>query len=177
MEKLSDRVRVPPSATEPDWSRERLKKWWEPNKQLIKSLRGYQKWQTQGLFGKLVSKYYVLLHRFWSIITGADIPINCQLSGGLILRHPNGVVISPRGTMIGPNCIIFQQVTIVSHVKIGGNVLIGAGAKIIRPVTVGDNAHIGANAVVLQDVPPDSVVAGIPAKIIKSRADSDEPII
>lgn len=79
--------------------------------------------------------------------------------------------------MIGPNCIIFQQVTIVSHVKIGGNVLIGAGAKIIRPVTVGDNAHIGANAVVLQDVPPDSVVAGIPAKIIKSRADSDEPII
>lgn len=177
MEKFSDRVRVPSSATEADWSRERLTKWWEPNKQLIKALRGYQKWQNQGLLGKLLGKYYVLLHRFWSIVTGADVPINCQLSGGIILRHPNGVVIGPRGTIIGPNCIIFQQVTIVNHVKIGGNVLIGAGAKIIRPVTIGDNARIGANAVVLQDVPPDSVVAGIPAKIIKSRDDSDESIV
>ena len=82
--------------------------------------------------------------------------------------HPNGIVINP-GASIGQNCLIFQQVTIVTNVKIGGHVDIGAGAKIIRSVTIGDHALIGANAVVVCDVPPGATAVGIPAKIIPKK--------
>lgn len=82
--------------------------------------------------------------------------------------HPNGIVIHPDAS-IGPNCLIFQQVTIVSNVKIGGHVDIGAGAKIIHSITIGDHALIGANAVVLCDVPPGATAVGIPAKIIPKK--------
>ncbi|NCO76585.1 MAG: serine acetyltransferase [Cyanobacteria bacterium] len=140
------------SASEADWSREKIEKWWTPSKQLLKSIRQYQKWEnTSHLLAKIIQKSYVLQHRFWSIVTGADIPLNCQLGGGLILIHPNGIIIHPRAE-IGVNCLIFQQVTIVANVKIGGHVDIGAGAKIIKPVTIGNHAKIGANAVVLNDI-------------------------
>lgn len=98
-------------------------------------------------------------------MAAADIPINSQIGGGLKLPHPNGVVIHPNAS-IGYNCIIFQQVTIISGVKIGSDVAICAGAKIIRPVTIGDRAIIGANAVVRTDVPPGATAVGIPARII-----------
>lgn len=155
-----------PSATKPDWSREQLHRWWEPSRQLLKSIRSYQKWQGKwGSIGRLISRWNVLEHRFWSVVTAADIPLNCQIGGGLILRHPNGVVIHPSAT-IGPNCLILQQVTIVGDVQIGGHVDIGAGAKIIRPVKLGDHSKIGANAVVICDVPPEATAVGVPAKII-----------
>lgn len=156
----------PISAIEPDWSREEIKRWWSPNKQLLKSIRSYQKWQKVGGFlGQLISSYNVLEHRFWSIVTASDIPLTCQLAGGLLLTHPNGVVIHP-GVQIGPNCLILQQVTIVDGVKLGGHVDIGAGAKIIRPVIIGDHARVGANAVVLHDVPAGATVVGIPARVV-----------
>lgn len=85
-----------------------------------------------------------------------------------MLPHPNGVILHP-DVHIGPNCMIFQQVTIVSGVKIGGHVDIGAGAKIIRSVTIGDHAVIGANAVVICDVPPGATAVGIPARIIEKN--------
>ena len=61
----------------------------------------------------------------------------------------------------------------VGSVTIGKNVTIGMGARILghRHIMIGDNAVIGANAVVCQNVPPDTMVAGIPAKVIK-RYDS-----
>ena len=49
---------------------------------------------------------------------------------------------------------------------------IGAGAKILGNIQVGDDVLIGANAVVLDNIPPNSVAVGIPAKII-SRAHND----
>lgn len=154
------------SATEPDWSREKCDRWWHPSRQLLKSIREYQKWQARGgILRRVLSAYNVIQHRFWSVVTGADIPLNCQIGGGLLLTHPNGVVIHP-GASIGPNCLILQQVTIVEGVKIGGHVDIGAGAKIVRAVSIGDHAKIGANAVVLCDVPPGATAVGVPAKII-----------
>ena len=155
------------SATKPDWSRERCSYWWEPNRQLIKSIREYQKWQARGgVISHCLRIYNVIQHRFWSVVTGADIPLNCQIGGGLLLPHPNGVVIHPAAS-IGSNCLIFQQVTIVAGVKIDGHVDIGAGAKIIRPVSIGAHAKIGANAVVLHDVPAGATAVGVPAKVIK----------
>ncbi|WP_228060519.1 MULTISPECIES: hypothetical protein [unclassified Coleofasciculus] len=41
------------SATEPDWSREQIRQWWDSSRQLLKSIREYQKWQAHGgLFGR-----------------------------------------------------------------------------------------------------------------------------
>lgn len=157
------------SAIEPDWNREKITKWWTPSRQLLKSIRQYQKWQSsKHILAGIFQKWHVIEHRFWSVVTGADIPINCQLGGGLILLHPNGIVIHP-SVEIGVNCLILQQVTIMGDVKIGGHVDIGAGAKIIRPVTIGNHAKIGANAVVLNDVPNHATAVGIPAKIIHKK--------
>lgn len=160
------------SSSEADLTREIPKQSWAPNKKLIKSLRDYQKFKYQSsLVARIMCKIAVLRHRFWSIITAADIPINSNIGGGLIIPHPNGIVIHPN-SVIGVNCLIHQQVTIGvnrnSNIppKIGGHVDIGAGAKIIGNITVGEHALIGANAVVVKDVEPYSIVAGVPAKVI-----------
>ncbi len=77
------------------------------------------------------------------------------------MPHPNGIVINS-GARIGPNCLIFQQVTIGASQKgvptIGGHVDIGAGAKIIGPIELGDHARIGALALVVNDVAPGETV-------------------
>lgn len=160
------------SSTNPDWAREKVQKFWQPERKLVRSIRDYQRIRKEdGIFAYYISKLYVLRHIFWSIICGADIPLNCNLGGGIVLPHPNGVVIHP-SALIGVNCLVHQQVTI--GVKqgdsrapiIGGHVDIGAGAKIIGCLTIGEHAVIGANAVVTKDVPPYAIVAGIPAKLI-----------
>lgn len=116
-------------------------------------------------------KLAVLRHRFWSVVTGADVPLNSQIGGGLLMPHPNGIVIHP-GAQIGPNCLLFQQVTIgetsggVPH--LGGHVDVGAGAKLIGKITIGDHAKIGANAVVTIDVPAGATAIGVPAKIVET---------
>lgn len=167
MTSTNDNNTVEISATEPDWTREALYMWWDPGRQLLRSIRGYQALKDKkGLFAKLKSKLYVLQHRFWSVASAADIPLNCTIGGGLFLTHPTGVVIHPN-SKVGPNCLLLQQVTLVEGVEVGGHVDIGAGAKIVRAVKIGDHAKIGANAVVLQDVPPGATAVGIPAKIIE----------
>ena len=90
-----------------------------------------------------------------------------------MLPHPNGIVIHP-GTKIGPNCLLFQQVTIGTNYGkglplIGGHVDIGAGAKIFGDIKIGDHARVGANAVVLSDVQPRATVVGIPARMIDCK--------
>lgn len=56
---------------------------------------------------------------------------------------------------------------------IGNDVWIGTNATICRGVNIGDGAVIGANSVVTKDVPPYSIVVGVPAKVIKYRFDRD----
>ena len=97
-------------------------------------------------------------------MTGADIPLNCQIGGGLLIPHPNGIVIHPHA-QIGVNCLIFQQVTIGTRngdglPQIGDHVDIGAGAKILGPVKIGAHARIGANAVIIKDVETGAVAVG-----------------
>ena len=162
----------PISATTPDWSREAWRRLrWNPPQALLKSIRDYQRRKNAGSFATLLIGVAILRHRFWSAITGADIPLNCQIGGGLLIPHPNGIVIHP-DSRIGPNCLFFQQVTIGANGQgcptIGGHVDIGAGAKIIGPVSVGDHARIGANAVVVSDIPAGATAVGIPARVIQS---------
>lgn len=153
------------SATDPDWTRERANGW-EPGKALLKAIRDYQRLKGSGLR----AKWAVVRHRFWSVVSGADIPINSKIGGGLLIPHPNGIVIHP-GAEIGPNCLLFQQVTIGdAHgavPRLGGHVDVGAGARLIGPITIGDHARIGANAVVTIDVPAGATAVGVPAKIVK----------
>ena len=64
---------------------------------------------------------------------------------------------------------IRQQGIYKRDVEVGSNVWIGYGACILRGVSVGDNSIVGTNSVVTKDVPANSVVAGIPARIIRMR--------
>jgi serine O-acetyltransferase len=43
---------------------------------------------------------------------------------------------------------------------------VGVGAKILGPVKIGDNTKIGANSVVVNEIPPNSIVVGIPGKVV-----------
>ena len=163
------------SPTEPDWDRERPRVFWSPSKKLLRAVRQYQTAKASGGFlGRLRSKFISVRYRFWSAVAQADVPLTARIGGGLKLPHPNGVVIHPAST-IGPNCILFQQVTLGTSSpgsgapEIGGGVEIGAGARVIGPVTIGNHAIIGANAVVLDDVPEAAIAVGIPARVIGKR--------
>jgi len=160
------------SIVDADWDREVPRKFWDPSRKLLRSIRSYQKGKLDGGFlAFFICKICVIRHMFWSVVTGADIPLNCKIGGGLLIPHPNGIVIHP-STVIGVNCLIHQQVTFGVNRKsekppeIGGHVDIGAGAKIIGPVQVGNDVLIGANAVVVNDVAQRLIVAGVPARVI-----------
>jgi len=166
------------SAREADWSREHKAVFsWCPSRSLLASIRAYQRYaDSRNPFSVVAKKFAIFRHRFWSAVTGADIPLNTRIGGGLLLPHPNGVVIHPE-VRIGPNCLIFQQVTFGTGKgdenggvpRIGGHVDIGAGAKILGGITIGDHARIGANAVVLTNVPPGKTAVGIPAVILDAE--------
>jgi serine O-acetyltransferase len=160
------------SATEADRGRERVAAFsWSAGARLVRAIRGYQRWKRAGIWGMPLRVICAMRYRFWSVMSGADIPLTCSLGGGLLLTHPNGIVIHPEAR-VGVNCLIFQQVTlgvggrVPGAPRIGGHVDIGAGAKILGGVVIGDHAKIGANAVVLCDVPAGATAVGVPARVI-----------
>lgn len=158
------------SSIEPDLSRERPSRFWDPGRQLLRVIRTYQRLSKQGPPLRYIAKVCVIPYRFWSVVSGADIPLDAHLGGGLLLPHPNGVVIHP-DAVVGPNCLLFQQVTLGAGGRrpgapvLGGHVDVGAGAKVLGGITIGDHARIGANAVVLDDVPAGATAIGIPAQV------------
>jgi len=165
--------KIPNSSEIPDWSREYKKFFsWYPSKSLLASIRSYQKNRVNNdLLSKFACRLASYRWHFWSVITGSDIDKNATLGGGLLLPHPTGIVIH-QDAIIGPNCMIMQQVTIGQMAKdgvprIGGRVYLGAGAKILGTVTIGNNVNIGANAVVLCDVPDGCTAVGVPASIVR----------
>lgn len=154
------------SAEIPDWGREKPERFWDPGKKLLLSIRRYQRWRKRGILGTLVNKLVVMQYRFWSVVTGADIPLTCQIGGGLLIPHPNGIVIHPEAK-IGVNCLIFQQVTVGTRrgggvPYIEGHVDIGPGAKIFGDVRIYAHTEIRANSVITKSTTPQSR-AGNPA--------------
>ena len=141
---------------------------------LLRSIDSYQYHRARrGPWHSLMRKIARARHVFWSVMTQSDIAAEAKLGRGLMLPHPNGVVIH-EDAVIGDDCMIMQQVTIGMIgedcvPRLGNNVYVGAGAKIIGKVEIGDGARIGANAVVTKDVPANFTAIGIPARLLERQ--------
>ena len=106
-------------------------------------------------------------------VSGIEIHPGAKIGPAFFIDHGMGVVIGETAE-IGPNVTLYHGVTLGGtslnkgkrHPTLGENVVVGAGAKILGAITIGDNSRIGANAVVVKEVPPDSVVVGVPGQII-----------
>ena len=101
-------------------------------------------------------------------------PFKIKIGEKFVLGYGGlGVVIHER-TIIGDDCHVDQNVTIGGTSKkygvpvLGNHVYVGSGAKILGPIIIGDNVVIGANAVIVENIPNNSLVVGIPGKIIKT---------
>lgn len=114
------------------------------------------------------------------LLFNCSVPASCVIGGGTKFGYGGIAVVIHSRAVIGKNCMIGQGVTIGGKSGwyevpvIGDNVHINAGAKIIGPVRIGDNVEIGANAVVVKDVPSNCVVAGIPARILRSNMTEED---
>ena len=93
-----------------------------------------------------------------------------KIGGGLYFQHGFSTIVA--ASEIGERCKIYQQVTIGYNGDeapvIGNDVTVTTGAIVIGDVRLGDGAVIAAGAVVTKDVPENTIVAGVPAKVIKS---------
>ena len=123
---------------------------------------------------KLIARMISHISRF---LTGIEIHPAVKIGKNIFIDHGMGVVIGET-TIIGDNVSIYQGVTLGGtkwekkkrHPTINDNVIIGAGAKVLGPISVGKNSKIGANSVVTRNVPSNSTVIGIPARVIDNPA-------
>ena len=106
--------------------------------------------------------------------TGIEIHPGATIGRRLVIDHGTGVVIGET-TEIGDDVLIYQGVTLGGtgkdtgkrHPTIGNNVMISSGAKVLGPFKIGDNSRVAAGAVVLEEVPPNSTVVGVPARVVR----------
>ncbi len=118
---------------------------------------------------KLLGRFLSHLGRF---LTGIEIHPGARLGPGVFIDHGMGVVIGETAE-VGENVTIYQGVTlggtslekVKRHPTIGNNVVIGSGAKVLGPFTVGENSRVGSGSVVVKEVPPNSVVVGVPGRV------------
>jgi serine O-acetyltransferase len=127
----------------------------------------------------LASRFASHMGRF---LTGIEIHPGAQIGKSFFIDHGMGVVIGETAE-VGNDVTMYHGVTLGGttwekgkrHPTIGNNVVMGAGAKILGPVKIGDNTRIGANSVVIHDIPPNSIVVGIPGKVV-FRVEGDRRI-
>ena len=131
--------------------------------------------------------FYRIAHWFWThrlywlgrltshvgrALSGVEIHPGAQIGPGFFIDHGMGVVIGETAE-IGGNVTLYHGVTLGGtswkkgkrHPTLEEDVVVGAGAKILGPIRIGARTRVGANAVVVKDVPPDSVVVGIPGRV------------
>lgn len=104
---------------------------------------------------------------------GVDVHPAARIGRGIMIDHAHSIVIGETA-VVGDNVSMLHSVTLGGtgkedgdrHPKIGNGVLIGAGAKVLGNIHVGHCSRIAAGSVVLQDVPPCTTVAGVPARVV-----------
>lgn len=123
---------------------------------------------VNGIVG-LLSK--LILHHLSSKFCN-EIHSCSTIGGGLYLGHGYGIVIHPTA-VIGSNVNLSQFTTIGSNkgkaATIGDNVYIGPGVCVVEDVIIGESSTVGAGSVVTRNIPPHSVSAGVPAKVIRYK--------
>ena len=129
------------------------------------------------LTGKPVDEGFGLLPHFYTDF-GKNISLgkNVFINAGCKFQDQGGIFLDD-GALIGHGVILAtlnhdmdpekRQQLHPAPIHIGKRVWIGANATICSGVTIGDNAVVAAGAVVIKDVPEDTVVGGVPAKILK----------
>lgn len=126
-----------------------------------------------GVLGVGLAKLFTRLNQ---VINSCEINFHAVIGPGFYLPHPYGVVIG-RDSVIGAGCTMYQNSTLgLRHSSsltqfdgypiLGSNIRVFAGAVVCGPIKIGDGAVIAANSVVGFDVPPHTVAAGVPAKLI-----------
>jgi serine O-acetyltransferase len=113
-----------------------------------------------------------------SQVYAVDIHPAARIGSGILLDHATGIVIGETA-VVEDNVSILHEVTLGGtgkqrgdrHPKVRHGVLIGAGAKILGNVEIGHCAKVGAGSVVLENVPPNTTVAGVPARIVGESGD------
>ncbi len=155
--------------------------------QPILYFKGYQAMQAYRVAHWLWRKGRQDLSFFFQMrsseIFGIDIHPAARIGKGIMIDHAHSIVIGETA-VVGDNVSMLHSVTLGGtgkeeedrHPKIGNGVLIGAGAKVLGNIKVGECSRIAAGSVVLQEVPPCTTVAGIPAKIM-GEAGCDQPAV
>ncbi len=108
-----------------------------------------------------------------SVVFGVDIHPAAIIGKGIMIDHATGLVVGET-SVVEDNVSLMQSVTLGGtgkesgdrHPKVRKGVLISAGAKVLGNVEIGEGAKVGAGSVVLDDVPPHTTVAGVPAKVV-----------
>lgn len=139
-------------------------------RQLLSRLMGHEVPQSLRVFPPLYSDFGK------NITVGENVFINAcchfQDHGGVTLgdgcQIGHGVVFATLNHVMRPD---ERRYTVPAPIVLGRNVWVGSHATILQGVTIGDNAVVAAGAVVTRDVPAGTVVAGVPARPIKTIDD------
>ena len=118
----------------------------------------------------VVARFVSHLARF---LTGIEIHPAARIAPGVFIDHGMGVVIGETAE-VAENVTLYQGVTLGGtslkrekrHPTLERNTVVGAGAAILGGITLGEGTRVGAGSVVVRDVPPNSVVVGVPGKVI-----------
>lgn len=140
---------------------------------------------SHALWKRRVPLLPLLLTRLCQHLYAVDIAFEAELGPGIVIVHGFGLVIGNQ-TRIAGQCILFHGVTFGDrgsewvgatvpdgHPVVESGCMFGAGAKVLGPLRIGTNCVVGANAVVLKDVPPNSIVAGVPGRVVGQRPPMD----